>query len=341
MDKVKISIIIPVYNAEEYLDRCLHSVLDQDFTSFEVILVDDGSSDASPLICDRYSSTDPRFITLHQSNKGVSAARNSGLNMAQGEYVMFLDSDDVLLPDALEKMVDGLKDEDVVVGGYGAFIEGVPSKEVRPDQTQTYKGNEYQNFFQDNILHNCELLDSPWAKLFRLKAIKSVRFDENLNYAEDKLFVFEILSKCTSVRTVASAVYGYYIHAGSLGSDISSDSHIIKLRDFLPKYISIIDVLCTRFPSVPKLQSLYHNDVVGRYLCRILNIFATRQSELLNEEFLSWVYSLMDADKHLGIFSLRAGQVPNLLLYKMRNLPFAIKTYKYMVKANSWFVRKK
>ena len=117
MDKVKISIIIPVYNAEEYLDRCLHSVLDQDFTSFEVILVDDGSSDASPLICDRYSSTDPRFITLHQSNKGVSAARNSGLNMAQGEYVMFLDSDDVLLPDALEKMVDGLKDEDVVVGG--------------------------------------------------------------------------------------------------------------------------------------------------------------------------------------------------------------------------------
>ena len=92
MDKVKISIIVPVYNAEEYLDRCLHSVLDQEFPSFEVILVDDGSTDSSPLICDRYSGTDPRFLTIHQKNSGVSAARNAGLNLAQGEYVMFLDS---------------------------------------------------------------------------------------------------------------------------------------------------------------------------------------------------------------------------------------------------------
>ena len=82
MDKVKISIVVPVYNAEDYLDRCLHSILDQEFSSYEVILVDDGSTDASSLICDRYSSTDPRFVTLHQPNKGVSAARNAGINMA-------------------------------------------------------------------------------------------------------------------------------------------------------------------------------------------------------------------------------------------------------------------
>ena len=106
MDKVRISIVVPVYNAEDYLDRCLHSVMDQEFTSYEVILVDDGSTDASSLICDRYSSTDPRFVTIHQANKGVSAARNAGINMAQGEYVMFLDSDDVLLPFALETMME-------------------------------------------------------------------------------------------------------------------------------------------------------------------------------------------------------------------------------------------
>lgn len=339
MNKVKISIIIPVYNAEEYLDRCLHSVLDQEFTSYEVILVDDGSTDSSSLICDRYSSTDPRFITLHQQNKGVSAARNAGINVANGEYVMFLDADDALLPYALDNMIDGIGDEDIVVGGYGAFIEGVPSKEVRPEHARSYKGQEYQNFFQENILRNCELLDSPWAKLFKMDAIGETRFDESLNYAEDKLFVFEILGKSSSILTIPHAVYGYYIHSGSLGSDISSDNHIVKLRHFLPKYIRLVDVLTTRFPSVPKIQSLYHNDVVGRYLCRILNVFATRETTLLNEEYLSWIYSLMAQDKKLGIFSLRAGQIPNMILYKIGKIPFSIKTYHFMVKVNKWFVK--
>lgn len=341
MDKVKISIIIPVYNAEEYLDRCLHSVLDQEFPSFEVILVDDGSTDSSPLICDRYSGTDPRFLTIHQKNSGVSAARNAGLNLAQGEYVMFLDSDDALLPYALDALVDHLGGEDVVVGGYGAFIEGVPSKEVKPAATKSYKGNDYQYFFQDNLLRNCELLDSPWAKLFRKKAVGDTRFCVDLNYAEDKLFVFEVLAKSSSVLAVSSAVYGYYMHAGSLGSDISSDAHIMKLWNFLPKYVPLVTRLCQRCPSVAKVQNLYHTDVVGRYLCRILNIFSTRESEMLNAECLSWVYSMMDEDRKLGVFSLRIGQVPNMILYKIRKVPFSIKAYRLFVKVSKLFGSRK
>ena len=88
MDKVKISIVIPVYNAERYLDACLASILSQKMTSYEVILVDDGSGDSSPLICDRYSATDPRFRTIHKANGGVSSARNAGLSLAKGEYVL-------------------------------------------------------------------------------------------------------------------------------------------------------------------------------------------------------------------------------------------------------------
>lgn len=341
MDKVKISIVIPVYNAEDYLERCLHSVLDQEFSSYEVILVDDGSTDASWLICDRYSSTDPRFITLHQPNKGVSAARNAGINMAQGEYVMFLDADDALLPDALESMVESLNGEDLVVGGYGTFIGGVPSKEVRPYAAMSYKGNDYPRFFEDNLLPNCELLNAPWAKLFRTKAIRGIRFNEDMNYAEDKLFVFEVLSKISSVLTVSRAVYGYYRRAGSLGSDISSDSHIQKLMMFLERYVPVISVLSERCPASTKVQSLYHFDVVGRYLCRILNIFATRESAMLNESTLSWVYSMMDADKNLGLFSLRIGQVPNLYLYKRRNVAKSIKAYKFIRKCRKIFGKRK
>lgn len=340
MNKVKITIIVPVYNAEEYLDRCMNSILDQEFSSYEVILVDDGSTDASGLICDRYSGTDPRFITVHQKNSGVSAARNAGLNLAQGEYVMFLDSDDALLPYALDELMSNSNDEDVVIGGYGVFIENVPKKEIKPKATVSYKGSQYPHFFQDNILRNCEMLDSPWAKLFKRKVIGKTLFSEQLNYAEDKLFVFEVLAKSSSVMTVSSAVYGYYLRAGSLGSDISSDAHLLKIRAFIPKYTSLIETLCQRCPSVPKVQRLYHNDVVGRYMCRILNQFALRESEHLNEEFLSWVYETMAADKDLGVFSLRAGQVPNLLLYKIGSPSFSIKMYRFTSKMKRVFGRK-
>lgn len=340
MNKVKITIIVPVYNAEEYLDRCMNSILDQEFSSYEVILVDDGSTDASGLICDRYSGTDPRFITVHQKNSGVSAARNAGLNLAQGEYVMFLDSDDALLPYAMDELMSNSNDEDVIIGGYGVFIENVPKKEIKPKATVSYKGSQYPHFFQDNILRNCEMLDSPWAKLFKRKVIGKTRFSEQLNYAEDKLFVFEVLAKSSSVMTVSSAVYGYYLRAGSLGSDISSDAHLLKIRAFIPKYTSLIETLCQRCPSVPKVQRLYHNDVVGRYMCRILNQFALRESEHLNEEFLSWVYETMAADKDLGVFSLRAGQVPNLLLYKIGSPSFSIKMYRFTSKMKRVFGRK-
>lgn len=337
MDKVKISIVIPVYNAEEYLDRCLHSVLDQEFSSYEVILVDDGSTDASSLICDRYSSTDPRFVTLHQPNKGVSAARNAGKNMAQGEYIMFLDADDALLPYALETLAEWAKGEDVVIGGYAAFTCGVPSKEVKPKRSVSYKGEDYQRFFAENITRNCELLDAPWAKLFRAKAVRGVSFNEGLNYAEDKLFVFEVLSKVRSAVSVSQPVYAYYMRSGSLGSDLSSDIHISKLMQFIPEYVKVVAALCELCPTVESVQDLYHKDVVGRYLCRILNIFATRRSEVLNKQTLSWVYSLMDADKNLGVFSLRFGQIPNMILYKIHDSAFSVKVYRFFSKVYSLF----
>ena len=140
MDKNRISIIIPVYNAEDYLARCLDSIFEQSFASYEVILVDDGSTDSSPLICERYSSTDPRFRTVHKQNGGVGSARNAGMNLAKGEYLMFVDADDALLPDALEMVMENVSGEDLVVGSYTAFVAGVPGKENHPFKTRTYRG---------------------------------------------------------------------------------------------------------------------------------------------------------------------------------------------------------
>ena len=329
MDKNRLSIIIPVYNAEDYLDRCLHSILEQEFSSYEVILVDDGSSDASPLICDRYSSTDPRFRTVHKPNGGVSSARNMGLELAKGEYIMFLDSDDTLLPLGLDDIMGAVTGEDMVVAGYATFIDNVPVKTVKPKKTKTYKGADYPEFFQHNVRRNCEMLDAPWAKLFKRKVIGNIRFCEELSYAEDKLFVFEVMARCSSILAFSEAIYGYYMRPGSLGSDTKSIKHVSQLMVFLPKYAVVLDALVQRCPTTKKVVELYHNDLVGRYICRILNILTKRSSKLLTKEFISTLYSYMDADKKLGVFSLRAGQVVNILLYKIGKPGLSVAYYRF------------
>ena len=337
MDKCKLSLIIPVYNAEGWLDRCLRSVIAQEFASCEIILVDDGSSDSSPLICDRYSSTDPRFRTVHKTNGGVSSARNAGLNIAKGEYVMFLDSDDELLPLALESMTESLDGTDFVMGGYTVFIDGLPDREVMPDKGRQYRGGEMTRFFEDNIRKNCEMLDAPWAKMFRRRAIGNLRFCEDLSYAEDKLFVFSFLMTCTSANVCPSPVYAYHLRSGSLGSDIVSDRHLMQMRRFLPAYAKVLSSLTERYPASAKLRSLYRKDVVGRYCCRIMNIFMMRRTALLTDDYLSWLYSMMDADNGLGVFSIRMGQVFNMILYKLGNVRVSVALYRFMAGIVSLF----
>ncbi len=328
MDKVRLSIIIPVYNAEDYLDRCLESVFEQSFPSYEVILVDDGSTDSSPLICDRYSATDSRFRTVHKENGGVSSARNAGINLAKGEYLMFVDSDDALLPDALERMMEGVVNEDIVVGGYTVFIGGVPGKEVLPKKTRSYKGEDMNCFFEDNIRKNCEMLDAPWSKMFRRKTVGELRFCEDLSYAEDKLFVFSFMAVCKSAHTCDVPVYAYHIRPGSLGSDIASDRHLMQLRRFLPLYAEVLSSLSERFPTSEKLNLLYHKDLVCRYSCRILNIFLKRRTVLLDEGYLGWLYGMMSADQRLGVLSVRFGQIFNMILYKIGKPGLSVKVYR-------------
>lgn len=328
MDKNRISIIIPVYNAEDYLDRCLKSILSQGFDSFEVILVDDGSTDSSSLICDRYSATDSRFRTIHKKNGGVSSARNAGIDLAKGEYLMFVDSDDALLPDALASLYNGLNGEDAVIGGYKSYQNDVPINEICPLSTSSYSTERMEDFFDRNIIKNCDMLDAPWAKIFRRKAVAGQRFNESLSYAEDKLFVFSFLASCSSVRTVSSCVYAYYHRPGSLGSDVSSDRHLMQLRRFLPSYAAVISRLNDRYPDSSKIGALYHTDLIGRYVCRMLNVLLTRRTELLTPDFLGILYEMMDKDERLGVFTLRTGQVFNLMLWRFFSVNAAVGIYR-------------
>ena len=201
----KISVIVPVYNAEKYIRETLDSLKAQTMGDIEILMVDDGSQDGSPAICDEYANSDARFHVIHQSNGGVSVARNRGIRETGGEWITFVDADDQLTPEALERlyaMTDG--ETDLVMGSVMKFGD-VPDEVIA-----TVTGKSRDVF--GKILN-----PAPWGQLFRRSIITDhqLAFQENLAYSEDTLFVFAYRQFVREYATVEDVVYRYRICADS------------------------------------------------------------------------------------------------------------------------------
>lgn len=202
------SIVIPVYNAKTSLERCVDSWLCQTRKDLEIILVDDGSSDGSKELCDElaknHSGTCLRVI--HQANSGVSAARNAGIRAAEGEFLLFTDSDDYVETDYLEKMaaLQENSDADLVLCGYHHLYDGADIVKV-PGETHVSTMAEFQQEFLE--LYKKSDLNMPWNKLYR-KALAGV-FDTSLSLGEDLLFNLEYLSKCRRVAVLGEPLCWY------------------------------------------------------------------------------------------------------------------------------------
>ena len=217
-----ISIIIPVYNAEKFLRRCLDSIVNQTYKDLDIVLVDDGSSDNSGTICDEYASKDSRIHVIHQQNGGVSVARQAGLDAIKGEYFIFADADDWVELTMLEKLYLKAKesDADVVVC---AFFQ------------ETEKGWNYSSqYFPDDIPNN-ELIKrmlgylhgSCWNKLVRASCAKDVKFSPSDIYVfEDELFIVKILAKDVKVVYYEEAFYHYCLNKGSLSQTFNLNSFL-------------------------------------------------------------------------------------------------------------------
>lgn len=203
MDRSKFSIIIPVYNVEQYLDACVASVLAQTCPDFELILVDDGSTDQSRGICDRYAAQDARVKVIHQENGGVSRARNKGLDRASGEWICFVDSDDEVEPDWLEHYARSLDADLLAQGMREIFPDGKVLGLPMPDQY--VKGKERLNL---HVRKHC--LFSP-IKCFRADVIHGnrLRFIEDMHSAEDLTFVLNFMAASESIRFIPYEGYIY------------------------------------------------------------------------------------------------------------------------------------
>lgn len=237
MNGPAISIIVPIYNSEKYLGRCIDSILSQSFTDFELILVDDGSKDTSPQICDEYASIDKRIRVIHKKNGGVSSARNMGLSAIFGEYFCFSDSDDTVEPNALKLMYEIINNGnfDLVIAGYNRYDESgtkifgmnpseveLLSKESALKEMYRPKDGDYQGYL--------------WNKLFRSDIIHQagLTFNEEIYFNEDRLFITQYI--CALSRDVAytrTPVYNYFaMSSGAMGS--------LK-RSYNPRYATDFD----------------------------------------------------------------------------------------------------
>lgn len=339
---IKISVVVPVYNAADLLPRAVGSILMQEFTDFEVILVNDGSTDDSARVCDELAENDMRVRVIHKENGGVSSARNAGLEAARGEYVMFVDADDAIRDGTFDMMYD--RQSDLVLAGFEKVSGSSVTESYRPSSDSIYNGPEQICRFFDKVLpkSNTYILNSACFKLFRrsLLSDKGVRFIEGLSFAEDKMFVMTFLGHVSRVRTVSRVVYTYFIHPSSLSSDMRSDAHIEQVFRLLECYSPVLRTLEDKYPHSSKVRRLYHQDLVGRYVCRILDIYASRKSKVLDAGKISLLYDYIDKDSEASVFSLRPGQVPNMILYSIGRPGFTVSFYRFTSAVLSFFKRK-
>lgn len=224
MKSPTISVIVPVYNAEKTLRRCVDSILAQTFEDFELILINDGSKNQSGDICDEYAAKDSRVKTVHKTNGGVSSARNAGLRIAQGEYIAFIDSDDYIDNDYLL----GFKhyDADLIISGAKLI-----SINNNWGGTEIQTPQEYEEYHSDSFGelisrhgHNM-YFRTPWSKTYRNAIIRqhSLYFDEKATLGEDTLFTLNFLSLAHNVYFFKGQGYNYTVPA-SLGKHILDSS---------------------------------------------------------------------------------------------------------------------
>lgn len=210
-----LTVIIPVYNAEKWLPRCIDSIVAQSFTDMEIVLIDDGSTDSSLNICRQYAAKDDRIRVISQSNQGVSIARNKGMECANGQYVTFVDADDYIEPDAFAAAINYVIENNLDVVAYGMFFDYFKNDKLARSETRSIKEDmvaekqELGTYFY--YLYDNNYLSSACNKIYRNSLIvdNKLTYDTNMAHYEDLAFVLDILYKSNRFGALKRPLYHY------------------------------------------------------------------------------------------------------------------------------------
>lgn len=276
-----LSVIVPVYNVEKYLARCIDSILSQSYQSLEIILVDDGSTDGSGQICDAYAAKYGQIKVIHQKNQGQSAARNVALKIARGEYYSFIDSDDVLLPDSYFPNMDILLRNPQF--SFLQFPYIYPYDDEYAEKKLCYSG-EYdgeESFLQ--LLSSGQMNGALWNKIFHCSLFDDLKFREGLIF-EDTYLLVDLASKGLRFCNSEFGGYGYCLHSGSI---MSSKDSFRKYHDRIIVYNHWLSST-KRYASLNGYSFLIYQDLIFYYL----GMLQCEDKSNFDQELQSAIYDL-------------------------------------------------
>lgn len=328
MNSPLISIIVPVYNTEKHLDQCIQSVLAQTYTNWELLLINDGSTDSSGAICDRYAEQDPRILVFHKENGGVSSARNLGLDNAKGEWITFIDADDSVKPEYLNHLLGHTHIGADLVFSYAEFhyTNGDIQKESYPKQIIT---NE--NFHIAFTTHELNWHTGPWSKLFKAGLCSELKFTEGMPIGEDLVFLYKYMLKCHNIVFSNDTDYCYTVDAQA---SLTKKFHNVQIEYFVySQVIATLQQLIEEKNITHSLAIDKINWIVASYTRRVLNSLYT--SKLTKYERLAYIAALNIPiyTKHIGKTSLYESIYIHLLELKHYSLYDCIRMLTARIKA--------
>lgn len=257
-----ISVIVPVYKVEDYLDQCVQSIVSQTYTDLEIILVDDGSPDNCPAMCDAWAERDIRIKVIHKKNGGLSDARNAGLEIARGEYLSFVDSDDWIENDILRLSLQSSKEHNADIVAFGVdwrYSDCVENP--HPLHSAVYYGtdNIVRTYFQ-----SCMVRTTVWNKLYKSSVLNDIRFPKGKLH-EDEFFTYRVLAKTNTVAVIDTIGYHYRQRSNSIMSNYDL-RHLDALEAMKEKAIFLSQ-------NYPDLLPRFHREQISFCLnqyCMIL-----------------------------------------------------------------------
>ena len=318
----EVSIIVPVYNCEAYLEDSLQSVLSQTYPHWELILVDDGSTDRSAAICERYAANDERIKLIRQKNAGVSAARNRGMKHAAGAYITFLDADDIYAPEHLHLMVETMEKTgvDLVDTGFLLFNDNrIPKTFVDAQSKRCHIINGQENILS-NYLYQKGLECGVWCKLFRAELIRDLYFKEGLRY-EDMLFSYFALKRCRKVALTGANTYLYRQYSESYMHRFNSGRmDVITVTDMMLR-----DAEKTLSSLIPAAQSRCFSAY-----CNILALIVTNNADMPRErdicrQGILRLRKQILTDRHVRLQNKAAALASYIAGFALLNLLFKLK----------------
>lgn len=231
---LKLSIIIPTYNCEKYIKKCIDSIMIQTYKNIEIIIIDDGSTDDTFNICDIESKKDSRVKIYRKKNGGVSSARNLGIEKSTGNYILFMDSDDYIESNTIEECFKIIKDNNVDLLKFGYYRECGKYKKMYKFSTITNKAINKTEYYNNNVYNN--LVSSSdfyniWNVIIKKEIISELRFNENIKYGEDYLFMAELLLKSNSIYFNNNSFYHYCINNNAVTQNYKNEAFLKKIND--------------------------------------------------------------------------------------------------------------